>query len=475
MGPGAFRFAEFLRRSGQKLWQVLPLNPTRIDSGNSPYHSASAFAGNPLFVSPDLLVRDCFLDETEVCMPPGLGFGGVDYRTVTRCKEGLLDRAFTAFRHRGRGEFDDFCGDNAGWLEDHALFSAAQKKFHGRQWDEWPARVRDRDPHALRGLGAEIGEDVERERFRQYLFYRQWGELRSFCHDRGVRIVGDLPIYPTRDSADLWANQGLFKLGEDRQPLVVAGVPPDYFSESGQLWGNPVYDWDALRESGFQWWRRRFEHNLGLFDLLRIDHFRGLVAYWEVPAGEKTSVNGAWRPVPSEELFTTLLGGIDARSLIAEDLGTITPDVTAVRRRFHLPGMKVLLFAFGDDLGANPYLPHNHEKHCVVYTGTHDNNTVRGWFEHEAGEETLARLFRYLGRETDRDRVHWDLVRLAMSSVANTVLLPMQDLLGLGVEGRMNLPAKPAGNWTWRLDPQGITPGLEAALLEVTETFGRFR
>jgi 4-alpha-glucanotransferase len=473
MGPGAFRFAEFLHRSGQKLWQVLPLNPTRIDSGNSPYHSASAFAGNPLFVSPDVLVRDGFLDETEVCLPPGPGSGSVDYRTVTLYKEGLLERAFSAFGLRGRGEFDDFCGDNTGWLEDHALFTAARKKFHRRPWNEWPAEIRDRDPHALRGLGAEISEDVERERFRQYLFYRQWGGLRSFCNDRGVRIIGDLPIYPTYDSADLWANQGLFKLGEDRQPLVAAGVPPDYFSETGQLWGNPVYDWEALRESGFQWWRRRLEHNLGLFDLVRIDHFRGLVACWEVPAGEKTGVNGAWRPVPSEEFFTTLLQGIDACSLIAEDLGTITPDVTAVRRRFQLAGMKVLLFAFGDDPGTNPYLPHNHEERCVVYTGTHDNNTVRGWFEHEAGEEALTGLFRYLGGETDADRVHWDLVRLAMSSVADTVLVPMQDILGLGVEARMNLPAKPDGNWTWRLDPQGITPELEEALREVTETFGR--
>ena len=473
MGLDAFHFADFLHTAGQRLWQILPLNPTQVGSGNSPYHSQSVFAGNSLFISPDFLVRDGFLRREDIPPLPETGRERVDFHLVTAHREELLAKTFAVSGGHPREGYDDFCRRHSGWLGDYALFSAAKRKYAGRQWREWPDDIRRRDPSALERLAAEMAWEVEKEKFIQYLFFRQWKELREHCAGKGIRILGDLPIYPTFDSADVWANPECFKLDAEGRPRAVAGVPPDYFSETGQLWGNPVYDWNALKETGFEWWRRRLERNLRLFDLLRLDHFRGFVAFWEVPAGEETAVNGEWVDVPSEELFQAILAGGDARSLIAEDLGTITPDVTAFRRRLDIPGMKILLFAFDDDSPANPYLPHNHERECVVYTGTHDNNTVRGWFEKEAGEDSLERLFRCLGGESDAARIHLDLVRLAMSSRADTVIIPMQDLLGLGAEARMNRPSVAEGNWEWRLDPRSLTPELAAMMRELAISSGR--
>jgi 4-alpha-glucanotransferase len=314
---------------------------------------------------------------------------------------------------------------------------------------------------------------LEKEKFWQYLFFKQWHSLRDYCHEKGVQLFGDLPIYVSFDSAAVWANPGLFKLDEEKRPAFVSGVPPDYFSETGQLWGNPVYRWDVLKESNYCWWRGRIAHNLELFDVLRIDHFLGLVAYWEIPASEKTAINGQWIKAPANDFLNTLNENFPHFPIVAEDLGLVTPEVREVMNHFGLPGMKILQFAFGEDNPLHPFLPHTYEKNFVVYTGTHDNNTVRGWFEGEASADEKRRLFRYLGREVPVEEIHWALIRLAMMSVARWVILPLQDVLGLGAKARMNKPSVAHGNWEWRLLPGQLTTLASEKLLEVTEVFGR--
>jgi 4-alpha-glucanotransferase len=333
--------------------------------------------------------------------------------------------------------------------------------------------LRDREPAALRAVAADSQEDLDREKFGQYLFARHWQALRDYCRARGVRVIGDLPIYVNFDSADVWAHPDLFRLGPERRPEVVSGVPPDYFSATGQLWGNPIYRWDRLRESGFQWWIERIRRNAELFDALRIDHFRGLVAYWEVAASEATAVRGRWVEVPTDELFAALRSRVPAFPFIAEDLGLITPDVQDARDRLGLPGMKVLLFAFMDRSPRSPYLPHMYPRNCVAYTGTHDNNTARGWFERELSPEQRGHLDRYLGHEVTAEGVPWALIRLALLSVADAAIVPMQDVLGLDERARMNRPGVGDGNWEWRLSPGDLTPGLAARLRDLTELSGR--
>ncbi|MBN1141771.1 MAG: 4-alpha-glucanotransferase, partial [Deltaproteobacteria bacterium] len=319
----------------------------------------------------------------------------------------------------------------------------------------------------------DLAESIERERFLQYLFRGQWRELREHCHEKGIHIIGDMPIYVAHDSCDIWTHRELFKLDAEGRPLFVAGVPPDYFSATGQLWGDPVYDWEACREGGYEWWLSRLERTLAVVDTVRIDHFRGLAAYWEIPAGEKTAVNGRWAPGPGNDFFEALRERFAELPLIAEDLGIITPDVSELMDRYGLPGMKVLLFAFDESLPRNPYIPHNHVKNCLVYTGTHDNNTVRGWFEKEASEADKERLFDYLGRRIGGDELPWELARLALLSVADVAILPLQDLLALGEEGRMNRPSIALGNWEWRLEKNRITPECAARLRRLTELSGR--
>ncbi len=474
LGPWAYRFADFLAEAGQRYWQILPLNPTDPEHGNSPYHSCSAFAGNPLLVSPELLLRDGLLDAEDLASPPGFPAAGVDYRPVGTYKADLLRRAADRYSAgRGGQEFERFCRGQAGWLENHALFVALKTHLGGRDWTSWPAEFRDRRTEALERARQELADSVTREKLRQFFFFSQWQALRGHCRERGIRIIGDLPIYVVHDSVDVWARPELFKLDEHKRPSVVAGVPPDYFSETGQRWGNPVYRWDLLREQGYDFWIERVRHNLALFDWVRLDHFRGFVAFWEIPAAEATAVNGRWVEAPAVDFFTCLKEAVSPLAIIAEDLGIITPDVVEVMRRFGFPGMKILLFAFGEDLATNPYAPHNHVRHCVVYTGTHDNNTVRGWFENEAPPETRARLASYLGREIGPAEVSREMARLAMTSVADTVILPMQDLLGLGAEARMNRPASQRGNWQWRLLPEQLTPALAGRLREMTRICGR--
>lgn len=474
MGPWAYRFTDFLLESSQRFWQVLPLNPTDPVHGNSPYHSTSAFACNPLLISPELLVEEGLLAPGDLAPVSGFPPERVDYTAVNAHRHHLLQQAYDRFRERERtGDYDAFCGNNGNWLDDFALFVALKAHFGGRLWRDWPQDLRDRDPFALRSAREDLAEEFEKQRFLQYVFYRQWTALRQYCNEKGILLIGDIPIYVVYDSADVWTHPEWFNLDPEKRPYTVAGVPPDYFSETGQLWGNPVYRWDALMETGYDWWIQRIAHNLKLFDYLRLDHFRGFVGYWEVPADEKDAVRGVWREAPAMDFFQKLTEHFPSLPLIAEDLGVITPDVRAVMDHFRFPGMKILLFAFGSDLPVNPYAPHNHVRNCVVYTGTHDNNTARAWFEKETTPEDKGRLMRYLGREVTGEDVHLDLIRLAMMSVADRVIFPMQDLLGLGEAARMNRPARRDGNWQWRILPEQLSPDLAGRLMEMTEIYGR--
>jgi 4-alpha-glucanotransferase len=474
LGPQAHAFSEFLGRTRQRCWQVLPLNPTDPAFGNSPYSTVSAFAGNPLLISPDQLAEEGLLTREDLKERPSFEGGRCDYSRAIACKEVLLERAYQRFHGNRMGAelFESFCKDHSTWLEDFSLFDVVRRRLEGRIWNSWPIPLRDRHEDALRAVRTEYRDDLEKVKFLQYLFYKQWRLLKLDFNRRGI-LLGDVPIYVNFDSADVWSNPELFKLDGEKRPSFVSGVPPDYFSPTGQLWGNPVYSWDKLRETGFEWWIRRMAHQLQLFDAVRIDHFRGLVAYWEVPAGEKTALHGRWVEAPVQTFFAALFRRFHDLHIIAEDLGLITADVREVLRNLGFQGMKVLLFAFGDDNPMHPYLPHNYEKHCVAYTGTHDNNTVRGWFEKNASPQDKARLSRYLGKEVTPDEVHWEMIRLAMASVADTVIFPMQDVLGLGEEAEMNRPGTAWGNWEWRLQAGQITPAVTARLLEMTERYGR--
>jgi 4-alpha-glucanotransferase len=475
MGPGAYHFADFLARTKQRYWQVLPLNPTDQGSGNSPYSSLSAFAGNTLLISPDLLAESGFLTRDELARRPLFQEERCDYASVVPWKNQLLHQAYERFKMHGieRKSYEEFCVKHGERLEDFALYVVMKKNFHGIPWGDWTKGLRDRDPAELGKIRRDFHDEVECEKFLQYLFFKQWHFLRDHCNERGIRLIGDIPIYLNYDSSDVWTHPGIFQLDGEKKPTVVAGVPPDYFSKTGQLWGNPLYRWDALKRTGFQWWMRRMEQNLALFDILRVDHFRGFVGFWEVPSTEKTAVNGRWVEAPAGAFFKRLLKNFPDISLIAEDLGVITDDVRAVMSRFGFPGMRVLLFGFDAEPALHPYLPHTYVPNCVAYTGTHDNNTIRGWFEHDATQMEKQRLFRYLGREVSASEIHKELVRLAMMSVANTVIIPMQDLLGLGQEARMNHPSTTHHNWEWRLSMAHITSSLGEFLAEMTDTYGR--
>ena len=476
MGPSAYRFADFLAETKQSYWQILPLNPTDLGHHNSPYHNSSAFACNPLLISPEFLVQEGLLTQEDLEPLPGFPVGKIDYKLVMMYKNKLFQQAFDRFRNKKwTDEYKQFCLENAYWLDDFALFLALKSHFKGQYWIEWPKDLRDREPHALKSCKKDLHDKFEKERFLQYVFFKHWRTLKKYCNEKGIWIIGDIPFYVTDDSADIWVHSGLFNLDREKRPHTLAGVPPDYFSATGQLWGNPVYRWSVLKERRYDWWVHRIGHNLKLFDFVRVDHFRGFVAYWEVPAAEKNAINGKWIEAPAEDFFSVILEKFPKAPIIAEDLGLITPAVWGVMDRFGLPGMKVLLFAFDEHLPANPYAPHNHVKNCIVYTGTHDNNTARGWFENEAAPDIKERLFQYLGRQVTGEEVHLELIRLAMMSVANTAIFPLQDILGLGEQARMNRPAKKDGNWQWRLLPNQITPDVARRLLEMTEIYGRAR
>lgn len=473
LGPEAYRFVDELARSNQSVWQILPLTPTETYAYNDPYHSVCALAGNPLMISPELLVRDGLLTESEIAEPPAFPTDHVDFPAVTEYKLSLLDTAFERFTQRDQTQFSRFCEKNADWLHDYALFTVLREHFGGKPWVDWPVEFRDRHTEALAWADRELGWGVYRIKFRQFLFAEQWAALHAYCRRRFIQVFGDMPIYVDHDGVECWANPRIFKLGEDRRPYVVSGVPPDYFSATGQLWGTPVFDWDAVRHTGYAWWLRRVERNFELFDMLRIDHFRGLVAYWEVPAGAENALGGRWVEAPAREFFNLLMRRLPAAQLVAEDLGIITPDVREVMRDFGFPGMKIAQFAFGEDMAEHPYIPHNIERNCVAYPGTHDNMPIRGWFEDEADPETRDRLFGYLGRSIGPQDAPDVMCRLVMATSSRLAVLPMQDLLGLGAEARMNRPGNLVGNWTWRATPEQVEPGVFDYLAQLTRVYGR--
>jgi 4-alpha-glucanotransferase len=473
LGPGAYRFADFLAQSKQRFWQILPINPIDPVYGNSPYHSISAFASNLYLISPELMVQEGLLFKEDLEPIPAFSPDTVHYQEAITYKVRLFHKAYGRFKTSALSGYEEFVAHNAHWLDDFSLFQSLKEHFNYKGWIEWPAEIRDRQPEALQTIRKTLHDRIERECFLHYVFHKQWSALKNYCNQQGIDIFGDMPIYVDHDSVDVWKNPEMFQLDQAKRPSFVAGVPPDYFSESGQLWGNPLYRWDVLKEHRYEWWIQRMEHNLALFDFVRIDHFRGLVAYWEVPADKTTAIEGKWVEVPAEDFFSVLLDHFPKSSIIAEDLGIITPGVRALMDQFQFPGMKVLLFAFDDELGANPYLPHNHVENCVVYTGTHDNNTVKGWFDGEASQQAKANLFRYLGHELSSENIHWELIRLAMMSVAKMVIFPMQDVLGLGENDRMNRPSVAQGNWQWRLLPEHLTPELQEKIRDMTRMYGR--
>jgi 4-alpha-glucanotransferase len=476
LGPEAYRFVDFLAESNQTYWQILPLNPTDPGTDNSPYLSISAFAFNPCLISPDLLLESGLLEKSECILSPENSGNTIHHPEVIQYKNRLFDLAFERFQKiSNRSGFDRFCHANREWLDPFAKFVALRKHFNNAIWTEWPIAFRDREEDALDGLTEALVVEMERTKFLQFIFFQQWRDLKSYCKKRGIQILGDIPIYVALDSVDVWANPEIFKLDKNKHPLFVAGCPPDYFSATGQLWGNPVYDWTALKATQYQWWIDRIKHNIALFDYVRVDHFRGLVGYWEVPASEKTAIHGRWIPAPAQELLTAVKKECPNLPVFAEDLGVITPDVTAVMQQFDLPGMKVLQFAFGGDVAKNPYIPYNVPHNSVLYTGTHDNNTVKGWFEHESSEEDRRKLFRYVGHEISPEEAPWTFIRLALSSPADTVIIPIQDILGLGVEHRMNNPSVIGGNWKWKLAPEQMDYSISSKLKEMIEIYGRKR
>lgn len=470
LGPAAYAWVDSLIRARQKWWQILPLGPTGF--GDSPYQSFSAFAGNPYLISPQVLVQEGLLRQEDidgVFFPPGR----VDFWPIIQFKIRLLNRASDNFQAgwapQLRGEFETFLDQQKSWLDDYALFMAIKDAEGGRTWQEWPDEWRVRDAEALERTREELAQSITRHQFRQFLFFRQWNFLKKYANERGVRLIGDAPIFVAGDSADVWANPQFFLLNEDRRPRFVAGVPPDYFSATGQLWGNPLYDWPALKATGYAWWIARVKATLAQVDLVRLDHFRGFEAYWEIPAGMPTAEKGRWVPGPGGDLFQTLLRELGQLPFIAEDLGIITPEVEKLREMFHLPGMRVLQFAFG---GATEhrFLPHNYDHNTVVYTGTHDNDTTVGWYA-AITERERDHVRRYCGR--DGTDIAGDLIRLAWASVADYALAPLQDVLAMGTESRMNLPGQSAGNWSWRFTEEDLTPAVLDRLAQVTELYGR--
>lgn len=475
VGSEAYRFVDFLQESRQSFWQILPINPTSKAYGNSPYSSDSAFAGDPLLISPDLLVEQGLLSKSDLQNIPPFPNPRVDYQMVTSFKKGLLLLAYERYitRLKKDPEFQRFVTENLDWLEDYALFKALKTHFKEIPWHQWPKEMRDREKNAITKCKEQFKHQILLEKFSQFVFFKQWLSLKRYINNKNIQIIGDIPIYLHHESADVWAHPEIFKLDDEKRPTAIGGVPPDYFSKTGQRWGNPVYNWQELKATNYRWWIHRLAHHLNLFNLVRLDHFRGLVAYWEIPADQPTAVNGRWVETPIEDFLKTLLKQFPCLPVIAEDLGIITPDVRQIMSQFEIPGMKVLLFAFGEDLPVHPYAPHNYIKDCVVFTGTHDSNTVKGWFRQEASPEERKRLFEYLGREVDEESIHWELIRLAMISVANTVIIPLQDILGLGEGARMNRPSTADGNWEWRFLPQQLTPLLVTRLSQMTELYGR--
>jgi 4-alpha-glucanotransferase len=482
LGNEAYKFADFLEKSRQAYWQVLPLGPTGY--GDSPYQCFSAFAGNTNLISPQKLVEDGFLTEDEINEKPDFPEGIVDFGKLYDWKNWILSKAYERFRLTTsvdlRGKFETFSQAQAAWLDDYTLFRAVKKSQDQASWQNWDASLKLRDETALAKARENLREEIQMQKFQQWLFFRQWNELKHYCHTKNIKIVGDVPIFVALDSADVWRNPSQFKLNEDGSPKVVAGVPPDYFSKTGQLWGNPIYNWDQMRSDDFRWWIERVKATLKTIDIVRVDHFRGFAASWEVPGGDTTAQNGSWVNVPGKELFKALKDALGDLPFWAEDLGVITPDVEELRDSFGFPGMRILQFAFvgGTD---NHDLPHNYIQNCVAYTGTHDNDTTVGWFNSQAGSGSTRddaqikreREFCLNYLESGGEEIHWDFIHAVWESVADTAIAPMQDLLGLAGDARMNLPASSSGNWCWQCREGDFSDELAERLRGLTEIYGR--
>lgn len=469
LGPYAHQFVDWLADAGCKLWQVLPLGPTGY--GDSPYQCFSAFAGNPYLISPDFLLRDNFLHSNDLADVPDFADDKVDYGRIIPWKLNLLERAFLRFTRTSKSEIDlftQFCIDNEFWLNDYALFMALKEANGGGAWSGWPVQLRKRDSDAITLAAQHHRVAIERFKFYQFVFFRQWNELHEHAHHRGIQIIGDIPIFVAYDSADVWSSPDLFFLDGSGKPTVVAGVPPDYFSPTGQFWGNPLYRWNILKNNDYEWWIARFRAMLNLVDVVRLDHFRGFAGYWEIPAGSPTAEHGRWVTGPGADFLLAVKNALGDLPIIAEDLGEITPDVIEMRDQFELPGMKILQFAFSGP--ENEFLPHNFTTNCVAYTGTHDNDTSQGWYDNgPAHELDFAR--RYLS--VDGSDFAWDLIRAAWSSVAVYAITSMQDLLNLGMEARMNYPSRLGGNWEWRMNPSALTSELCTSLGEINYLYRR--
>ncbi len=471
LGQSAYRFIDWLAIAKQRRWQIMPLGPTSY--GDSPYAGLSALAGNPLLISLQQLVDRGLLAQADLDGAPDFPTHSVDYGPVIQWKMAILQQAYTNFSAsapaKERGTFEAFHNDHSRWLDNYALFAALKEAHGGAPWNKWDRSIAQREPAALAEWQAKLADGVRFQQFLQWIFFDQWLAVKRYANQRDIQIIGDIPIFVAYDSADVWANPDLFYLDPDGKPTVVAGVPPDYFSATGQLWGNPLYRWDALERRGFDWWIERFRLTLTLVDIVRLDHFRGFEAYWEVPASEETAINGKWVKGPGTALFDAVRSSLGPIPIIAEDLGLITPEVEHLRDEQSFPGMAVLQFAWGSGADNN-YLPHNYHRNLMAYTGTHDNDTTLGWWN-TLDETARAHVQRYLS--THGDNVAWDMIRAALMSVADTAIVPLQDVLNLGSEARMNMPGRPGGNWSWRLVPEQLTSELAYKLAFVTELYGR--
>ena len=470
LGPSAYHFVEFLKAAGQTLWQVFPLGPTGY--GDSPYQCFSAFAGNPLLISPEFLHRDGLLSDADLAHPHKYNAHKIDFGAVIEHKTKLLRKAFNHFSKSKNisDECKEFCSKNEYWLEDYALFMAAKSHHGGVQWTEWDASIAFRKD--LISWKEKLADEIKYQKFVQYTFHKQWSSLREFVHQNGIKIIGDLPIFIAYDSADLWANKELFTVRKDGSLEFVAGVPPDYFSATGQLWGNPLYKWKEMEKDDFLWWKRRISNLLTMVDIVRIDHFRGFDAYWEIPGDAETAINGRWVKAPGHKLFNAIKKSLGVLPIIAEDLGVITDSVEELRDHFDFPGIKIIQFGLGED-GDKKFLPHNHIKNCVVHTGSHDNETTHGFLESERHKnsgiyEWAQKYFNYYG-----DNLTYELIRAAYQSPANICVIPMQDILNLGNEARMNYPGRPGGNWTWRFTWNQVSNDLASWYKEMTVMFER--
>jgi 4-alpha-glucanotransferase len=472
-GKEAFKFMDFLENAGQRLWQVFPLGPTGY--GDSPYQCFSAFAGNPLLISPEKLHEEDLLEVNDLQHHPRFNPNNIDYGKVIDYKYSLLNKAFFHFKKASgkfKNEYNLFCENNKDWLDDYSLFMAAKNYHEGVEWTKWSEDIAFRKRNAVEEWTKKLSDDVNFRKFIQFIFFRQWNEIRKYAHEKGITIIGDLPIFIAYDSADLWANKHLFTVDDKGKLLFVAGVPPDYFSETGQLWGNPLYKWKEMQKDDFLWWRKRISKLLEIVDIVRIDHFRGFDAYWEIPGDAVTAQTGRWVKAPGEKFFSTLERYLGKLPIIAEDLGVITKSVEELRDKFNFPGIKILQFAFGKGM-ENKFLPHNHVKNCVVHTGSHDNDTTRAYFEKAKKEnsdiyEFTQKYLNYYG-----DHICQELIRTAYASVADIVVIPMQDILKLGNEARMNFPGTLGGNWTWRFSWDQLSEDVAANYKEMTVMYDR--